>query len=257
MRISLPSILTADTIEPPWIVENMITQGSLVILAGSAGVGKSVLSYHLALCAALGTPFLGHKCPPTRVLYYDQENAHHDFGAYLAWAWHSLGTPDIAGLEEQFILESRTLGHKDWLSVMTTHAEELKPGLIVIDTASSALAVQDENDNAEAVRVINALYRVQQSSGPGCTILILKHQLDAKDTRKIRGAKAWVSATDQTLFHLKNVGRPGSKGLFPTRLIPDKSRAWGLKEGIKIFPSWTPDGKGLILTGTPLIAPTP
>ena len=69
--------------------------------------------------------------------------------------------------------------------------------------------------------------------------------------RTIRGAKAWLGSVDQVLYHIRQRGRP-KEGLSTTILVPDKSRAFGLKGFIKVTPSWTQDiPKGLILKGEP------
>jgi len=45
---------------PSWIVDQLFPQGSINILVGDGGVGKSWLTLHLALCVASGQDFLGN-----------------------------------------------------------------------------------------------------------------------------------------------------------------------------------------------------
>src|SRR5438034_431799 len=93
-------VLTSKPIEPEWIVRDMIPQQTLVILAGEAGAGKSYLMYSLAYAVVTGRPFLGHSTMPTRVLYFDEENAEPDFLQYNQWAWAALGCPPVTPLDE-------------------------------------------------------------------------------------------------------------------------------------------------------------
>lgn len=244
-------ILTTEVIEPRWIVHGMIPHGTKIVLAGEAGAGKSTLCYSLAYRVALGMDFLGHKTNQTRVLYFDEENGDPDFLQYNNWAWAGLGVSKDAAddwlrIEHKYFI-------KGWKFAMTTALKEHKPGLIIVDTATKAFHIQDENDNAEATRVITDLDRVQQESGcHDATFLVLKHEKQRDDTthrRSIRGAKAWLSTFDQALYH---VIAPGAKrrrdGTRKTVLEPDKLRAFALRFPIGIDPKFTDtDPKGLIL----------
>src|SRR5262245_3386454 len=98
MKINIEDVLSAESTEPPWIVKDILPAGSAVILAGSAGVGKSTLSYHLALCIAMGRPFLGQwETTPGKVLYLDEENSSHDLTKYVQRAF--LGLTEVSEQE--------------------------------------------------------------------------------------------------------------------------------------------------------------
>jgi hypothetical protein len=61
----------------------------------------------------------------------------------------------------------------------------------------------------------------------------------------LRGAKDWQGKADQVMFQVVAAGRPRADGLRITRLIPDKTRAFGLRHNIYISPHWT-DAKGRV-----------
>jgi hypothetical protein len=65
----------------------------------------------------------------------------------------------------------------------------------------------------------------------------------------MRGAKVWSGGTDGTWFQVRLPGRPRNKG-FLTRIEPDKTRAFGLKEKIYITPEWVRNDTGLYLQGS-------
>jgi hypothetical protein len=53
---------------------------------------------------------------------------------------------------------------------------------------------------------------------------------------------------DSVIYHTKLRGRPPKgEGLRPTKLEPSKTRAFGLREGFKIVPSWTQGKLGIAL----------
>jgi RecA-family ATPase len=243
-------VLLREETKPRWVVEEVLSRGSLVVLAGEPGVGKSVLAYQLAFCVAAGLPFLAHPVERARVLYYDVENARQDFEQYCRWVWEGLGCPPTPELDAMLQLEHFTLA-EDWEPSMLATAATFKPGLIVIDTATPALAIKDENDNAEATRRVRGLRRVQHAAANETTILVLKHEKIHEEgyRRTVRGAKAWLGMADAIMYHTRYRGRARRDGLYRTTLEPDKSRAFGLKTPIRIDPSWA--GKGLILKAIP------
>ncbi len=245
--LDLTDILTKPEPTPPWLIEDFLCEGTIVILAGEPGVGKSVLSYTLSIAVASGngqTHFLGRPAKPGKVLYFDEENSLPDARQYLRWAWRGLGKPLIPPLAanfkvEHFSLVSQGISRYDY---MVSKAMEFKPSLIVLDTATPVCHIQDENDNGEASLALRSLRRVRSMAGPQCTILVLKHAKllnDASERRTIRGAKAWLGEADAVLYHVATPGRPRKDGLRTSRIEPDKVRAFGLRDVIDIHPEWT------------------
>lgn len=250
--VNLDELLGSEVVKPQWVVEDMLARGTLVIVAGEPGVGKSVLSYALAFAVASGVPFLGRTTRPTSVLYFDEENSYPDMAQYCQWVWRGLGCPPVPMLKERLRIEHFSL-NRDWEPVMLNAAVEHRPGLIVVDTATPALQIKDENDNAEASLKIQALRRAQRAAANDTTVLVLKHaKINDEEgyRRTVRGAKTWLGQADAVIFHTRAVGRPRKDGLSKTYLHPDKSRAFGLKDEITVLPAWT-DGepRGLTLTG--------
>lgn len=248
-RESLPDLLAMTYTDPPWLVKGMIAQGTMVTLAGEPGVGKSMLSYYLAYCVAGGLPFLNMDTIQSPVCYFDEENSRPDFVKYNQRVWQGLGAPDPQLLDGNLHLYHMTLVDR-WQPRMLDAAGRHKPALIIVDTATPALHIQDENDNAEASLAIQNLRAVQRASGPHCSVLILKHERQRdpyQHRRTIRGAKVWLGAVDQTLYHaVPRGGRRRTDGLRRTILEPDKMRAFGLEAPILIDPAWTDDTrKGL------------
>ena len=64
-----------DPLPPATVmVEGLVKEGSNLMIGGEAGVGKSLLATQLALCLAMGLPFLGMKIHSTyKVLYVQGE----------------------------------------------------------------------------------------------------------------------------------------------------------------------------------------
>lgn len=247
-----------DELEPPkWIIEGVVPASTVVLVAGDAGTGKTVLHLAEAMHVALGLPFLGYKTYQARVLYFDQENSRPDLLAYIYRLWHGMGKPDARILKDMLRVESMSLGDEQWAARALRISQEWKPGLTYIDTATSALAIENENDNSEAHKAGNKIKRIIEE-GSQSAFRLLKHAKyisggghGGGTRRTIRGAKAWLGAVDQVVYHIRaEGGRPRNDGLHATILLPDKRRAYGLSRHIRITPSYgDAEGKSLILKG--------
>lgn len=250
-------MIRADLEDPRWIVHGMIPAGTIVLVAGDAGVGKSVMNLSEALHIALGRSFMGHPVTPAKVLYFDEENSRPDLNAYVAQLWRGMGSPSPDLWAPRFKPHSFSLGNRNWPSLMTRIVQDYRPDIIYIDTATSAFNIVEENDNAEAQRICHVLRHIMADAGMPA-IKLLKHAKfqtggghgGPQVRRTIRGAKSWLGAVDQVLYHIRRPGRPLKSGLRETLLIPDKTRAYGLRGNIRVIPSYLETApKGLVLKG--------
>jgi hypothetical protein len=62
--------------QPPieWVIDQLIAEGSLSVFFGEAGAKKTYALLSLAVCVALGRPWLGHESHPRKVLIVDEES---------------------------------------------------------------------------------------------------------------------------------------------------------------------------------------
>ncbi len=197
---------------------------------------------------------------PKRVIYFDEENSRGDRDKYLKRSFIGLiasnhgEAPGDADLDANFWPVHFALGGADWQETAAKWIEHIQPHLIVVDTATPAFDVEDENDNAEATRAMKAVRQLMALCEPTATALVLRHakmRTEKGGARTMRGAKAWKSGTDGSLFQIRCAGRPRRDGLALTRLEPDKVRAYGLQQTIYITPRWTDSKRnGLALEGS-------
>lgn len=244
-RLSFDDLWADDPPPPPWLIPKIMLATQMVVMAGDAGVGKSLLAITWAQAMACGLGIIDGALEPKRVLYMNEENSWYDIREYMRWARYGLNA-DEKLLSENLRLEqlSLTLSSIKWYDNLRLIAEEHRPSLIVIDTATPACQIQDEDKNGEASQAIGHLRRAMRCSAPDCGMLVLKHaKVVAKgEERSIRGAKAWKGASDGTIFHTKTAGRPRGDDLHCTYLWPDKARAFGLRERLKVTPNWVNRG---------------
>lgn len=244
MRIPVDQIYLDDEPRPRWLVPNLIHEGNMIVLAGLAGTGKSFFSYALSNALATGSAFIDDPVSPKRVLYFDDENSRADLSAYARWTWRGLGYPSRDLLAENLRIESRTLSGADsWGKTLRDLSAEFRPDLIIIDTATPACHIANENDNGEASAAAQKIRLACDAAGPQCSALILKHLKIDKDTgaADVRGAKAWNGAVDAIWHHRFRRGQPRKNGWRNTHIVPEKTRAFGLRDTLKITPVVVPE----------------
>jgi hypothetical protein len=235
----IPAILTAKDPPVTWLLPGMIPQGSLIHMAGEASAGKSFFCYALTMAMATRTPFLGMTpAEPVPILYCDVENSIPDRNGYLRSIWHGLGEPRLDLIDDYFWTSHFELGNPNWDDVLSAAIRTYQPALFVVDMATSAFRIQDENDNAEASRIINRLRCLQNLVAPTATGIILRHANTflVNGVRTARGAKTWIGSTDATWFFVGEQGGRRKDGLRNTKLEVAKVRAWGLENTLHIKP---------------------
>jgi len=226
--------------EPSWLIDKMLATGYLTILAGMPGVGKSYLSYAMALAIASGANFLGHPVRKGKVLYFDEENGE-DAQHYVRELLRGMPSSSAAEMAPSFHWYLDELGAQTLegrYDRMRSLAAAARPRLIVIDTATKALGIVDENDNAEASRHVEYLGQVRRAAGPTATLLLLKHARTdpISGERSIRGAKAWIGSFNAA-WCLYRPGRGRPKAYGQTVLEAIKARVGSFKGALDILPT--------------------
>lgn len=242
MRVPIDSIYTDTEPEPDWLIPDTIHKGNLILLAGLAGIGKSLFSYALSNALATGVPFLAPS-PTRRVLYFDEENGRADLAAYARWTWRGQGKVARELLNDNLRIECRTLsGSSAWGLTLRQLCGEFHPQLLILDTTTPACHIADENNNAEASSACQQVRLAMDDAGPDCAAILLKHlKVDSTTGRMdVRGAKHWKGAVDGIWFHLFSPGPKRKDGWRNTFIRPEKSRAFGLRDRIEIRPSCEP-----------------
>lgn len=235
MPLPLADLLTKEPPNPDWLIKDLVHRQQFVVMAGEAGVGKSFFWYTAAFGIALGRSFLGRmQCSQGTTLYFDDENSLPDLQSYLLKIWWAYGCPDPELISKHLLIEHFQLSRAGdaWPGYMGASIAAVKPNLVVVDTAASALGLQDENDNAEAARAVRTLRSCMSKGTETGVLSVLKH---AKDGR-IRGAKAWEGMSDQVIIHSRMKGKQRTDGYRNTKIVPFKRRTFGLLQALKITP---------------------
>lgn len=186
---------------PPWLCEALALQpGAPTMLSGHSGLGKSWLSYDLALAVASGQTFGGCAVRQGKVRWFHLEGSKLDLSTRLqrlSLARH-LGPTDLEGQLYNEIYPDFSFTDPTLEKRLYKHCEGF--AMAVIDTFAVAASGMKENDSSIR-KPLDMLARV--SDRTGCTFLVIHHnRKDPQDARlksddpqgDVRGSSALINA---------------------------------------------------------------
>lgn len=211
VSISLAEIVSGDMPKPKWTVEDLIPEGGLGIIVGEAGVGKSWLMYHLALCVASGKPYLGRfAVKQSPALMLDAEASLDLIGSRMTRLWNGIsGETDSAppsampqDLPVRIIAGAMMLDDPRAMREFERRICEVGAGLAIIDPLVMVHSL-DENSSADMAGFFGSLKRL--AARTGCTLVIAHHArkqgpVSNRASERIRGSSAIRGAVDCHIF---------------------------------------------------------
>jgi len=177
-----------------FVVEQVLPEGSIGLLAGRGGTMKSMMALDMAIAVTTGGKFLGEfECKPGYVLYLNYENPKNPFLWRVQLLTRGRGfaaAPVILGHFPRAYLHEEKF--RDYLRAALS--SPWAPRLIIIDTLRAAMPGVDENDSS--VRApIDEMRRVVE--GTGTSVLLLHHAGKGNSLDDaIRGSSALRDAVD-------------------------------------------------------------
>ena len=184
--------------QPPCIVENILRQGEVAIMAGAPKGKKTWLALDLALACLYGGSWLGQfLCHGCRVLYVDMEchpgtvefrlqslHQHH------RWARQTF--PD-----DRFHLAAlRTQGtYRDYVCAieqLTNTIWDVEADIVIVDTISAFLPLKDENANAEVNHAMGGIMAAASQTEAG--LFVIHHTPKGGNSRDVTDAAAGAGA---------------------------------------------------------------
>ncbi|MCX8070085.1 MAG: AAA family ATPase [Thermodesulfovibrionales bacterium] len=174
-------------INTEYILDKLIPKGSITLLFGRGGIGKTSLCLQICRAIAEGLPFADLKTIKTTVIYIDFENPLNVLKERIEaigqtenfYVWH---------LSNNNIQPPR-LDSKDWELY-----KQLPKGLIVFDTLRAS-HLQDENNSQDMAIVISRLKELREM---GFTILLLHHTPKGNDG-VYKGSTALLDLVDNCI----------------------------------------------------------
>lgn len=210
---------------PPrlWHVQGMIPVGTVTLLGGDGGTGKSLLAEQLAAATALGTTWIGREVRQGPVLFLtaedDLDEVHRRLDAILA----ETGTAfeDVVGLNLVSLAgEDAVLGAFDarsnivkptaLLEAIREHVRVHSPALVVLDTLSDLFA-GDENQRTQARQFVGLLRGLAVQHKLALVLLAHPSLSGMSSGSGLSGSTAWNNSVRSRLYFERVKGDDGSE----------------------------------------------
>lgn len=182
---------------PDYLIHGVIENGTVGMLAGQWGTGKSFIAVDLAACVGLGMAWHGHPVKQAaNVLYVAAEGGGGMGRRRRAWELHH--ETEMPAGAVTFIKGPVPLGAEECVTFLEEQIRKCQAGFVIIDTLARCSSGLNENDAIDMGKVIETLYRLRDCRGPDedpVTILIVHHH--GKDASKgARGSSRLTSDVD-------------------------------------------------------------
>lgn len=213
--VSLPKFVEQCDEEPStYIIEGLISPGSVALIVGDSGLGKTPWAYELGLSVAAGVPFVGHQVTQGQVLYVDLENGSSEIAVLCkSLARHLRLDP----LPENFDL----LTHRDDLKALEQAIKERRPKLVIIDSLR-AFRPGAEQKNENAAQLMNDLRQWARAFN---VAFVLIHHIKKPDERF--GQDALEDAPNVITWLLKASGARALVNQSDVRIAMDSTPGMG------------------------------
>lgn len=221
---TMSDLLGEKFVQTEDIIEHFFPYGSHILIAGEAGVGKSLLRQELSLHLAYGIDWLGFKIPKRhRVAVFQYENSEpieqKRFRGMLTGMNLKTPTDDLVYVNRKNMFDLTLKGDRKKLHAFV---EKLNVDIIIYDCLSNMHSGR-ENKNSEMRSVLDTLVHINAEFNTSCIVIhhFGKPNFEgAMDNRyRIRGASAIVdwAVTAMTLTEFgKYEGMLESKDVEPS-----------------------------------------
>jgi hypothetical protein len=179
--------------DPEPLIDDVLDQGTVALLYGMWGSGKSFIAEDWGASVATARPWQGRRTEQRRVLYVAAEGAYGLKGRTDAWeqGWRTKildGTLDILPRPVN-LTNTSDVGNLsaliDWVGY----------GFVILDTLARCMVGADENSAKDCGIVVDALHRLRRCTPGGRGVVLGVHHT-GKDGKTFRGSSAFEAGAD-------------------------------------------------------------
>lgn len=221
-------MLRMATVQPAWLVKDMVPARDLTLITGAPGVMKSWLAYDLARAVAQGGTWFGVPVESSRLAAGDNvgagmqalvlnfDNSTSECGRRFKRL--GLAVSDPIGFHSVDV--GQRLRLPDSAENLAAVADALRPALIIIDSLRQSHTC-DENSSKEMMGVMDQLKRLYAC---GAAVVVVHHSGKTPgSTSKSRGSEE-IEASATAVIHITN----DDDGVSQARW--HKHRCWAMSE---------------------------
>lgn len=218
----IPDILSMEIPPIDYLVDGMISRGSMTLWAGADGVAKTFLAHCMAVAVASGGRFLGRRCQKAPVLLLDYENPSHAIRDRMELLTGGMPVPNLKVWGTWLEQQPPQIGSE----LLLTIAREIQP-LMIFDPMRYAHGAE-ENDSTEMMGVMQQL---RYCAARGAAVVVLHHVGKAENSNG-RGSTAIRGAVDVAFIQSMDA----ESGLIS--LVVDKNRFAEAHHTITVRPNF-------------------
>jgi predicted ATPase len=173
---------------PAPVVEDLLMEGTVNLLVGDSGLGKTPLLEQLAICVATGSPFLGLDTQKGKVLFCDAESAGSHFVGYIRALEDFLGASPSEDMIHYFLANvgaAEMTPVSEFETVVADMVRDVGPKLVIIDCLRPFWPDAELKSDI-AARILKNLRKIATEGA--CAIVIVHHR--RKEARLQKGMEA-------------------------------------------------------------------
>lgn len=202
LKLPIPSVeigpryvvrTAADALKPQeplsWLVDGIISRGSLSIFFGEPGTKKTYSLLSLAVSASVGRPWLGMKTKLSKVLIVDEESGEKRLSLRIGQVLRGALADQKAKLSYVSLAQFHLNEQKDAEALQNLILDE-RADLVIIDALADVMT-GDENSKEDVQPVMNSLRKIAETTNAG--LVIIHH---ANKMGGYRGSSAIKAAVD-------------------------------------------------------------
>lgn len=199
--------------ERHWLVRGLIPTGTVTLLSGDGGTGKSLVTLQLAAAVALGRKWLGRSVSSGQALFISAEDDEEELHRRIA----DVGEAEGVSMAELDQLTMRSLAGEDallsvldprsgvqkaselYLELDSYMSDELKPAVLILDTLAD-LFPGNENDRGQVRQFIGLLRGL--AIRHECAVVLLSHPslTGIQNGTGISGSTGWHNSVRSRLY---------------------------------------------------------
>jgi hypothetical protein len=134
-----------------YVIKGLLPAGSVGLLVGDSGLGKSPLAYQMGLCVAAGVSFLGLETRRGRVVLGDFENGIADILELLERLGGYLRLPKLPDDLYVWTLNDSSPRYGEAGHTLMNMLEDVSPDLVIIDSIGSYMPRAEEKNSDAAL----------------------------------------------------------------------------------------------------------